>query len=61
MPTWRWGLEGAAGVRLVWVIDPKKGEAAIYRSLTDVRKLKPTDSLDGEDVLPGFRCSLAES
>jgi Uma2 family endonuclease len=49
-----------AGVRLVWVIDPKRGEAASYRSMTDVRRLKPTDSLDGEDVLPGFRCSLAE-
>jgi Uma2 family endonuclease len=49
-----------AGVRLVWVIDPKAGRAAIYRSLTDVRDLKPADSLDGEDVLPGFRCGLAE-
>jgi Uma2 family endonuclease len=48
------------GVRLVWMIDPKKGETAIYRSLTDVRKLKPTDSLEGEDVLPGFRCALTE-
>ncbi len=49
-----------AGVRLVWVIDPRKRTAAIYRSLTDVRKLGPDDSLDGEDVVPGFRCPLAE-
>lgn len=49
-----------AGVRLIWVIDPKAGRAAIYRSLTDVRELKGADSLDGEDVLPGFRCSLSE-
>lgn len=49
-----------AGVRMVWVIDPKAGRAAVYRSLTDVRELKAADSLDGEDVLPGFRCSLAE-
>ena len=49
-----------AGVRLVWVIDPKAGRAVVYRSLTDVRDLKADDSLDGEDVLPGFRCSLAE-
>jgi len=49
-----------AGVRLVWVIDPKAGRAVVYRSLTDVRELKDTDDLDGEDVLPGFRCSLAE-
>jgi Uma2 family endonuclease len=49
-----------AGVRLVWVIDPKAGRAVIYRSLTDVRELKGTEDLDGEDVLPGFRCSLGE-
>jgi hypothetical protein len=44
----------------VWVIDPKAGGAVVYRSLTDVRELKAGDDLDGEDVLPGFRCSLAE-
>lgn len=49
-----------AGVRLVWVIDPKAGRAAVYRSLTDVRELKGAEILDGEDVLPGFRCSVAE-
>ena len=49
-----------AGVRLVWVIDPKASRAVVYRSVTVVRELKGTDHLDGEDVLPGFRCSLAE-
>jgi Uma2 family endonuclease len=49
-----------AGVRLVWAIDPKASRAVVYRSLTDVRELKAADDLDGEDVLPGFRCSLAE-
>jgi len=49
-----------AGVRLVWVIDPKQRTAAIHRSLTEVRKLGPDDSLDGEDVAPGFGCRLAE-
>jgi hypothetical protein len=28
-----------AGVRLVWVIDPKKERAVVYRSLSDVREL----------------------
>jgi Uma2 family endonuclease len=50
-----------AGVRLVWVIDPKRRTAAVYRSLTDVRRLGPDDLLDGEDVLPGFQCRLAEA
>ncbi|HET7294201.1 MAG TPA: Uma2 family endonuclease [Vicinamibacteria bacterium] len=49
-----------AGVRLVWVVDPQGGSAAVYRSLTDVRELKGGGSLDGEDVLPGFRCSLGD-
>jgi len=49
-----------AGVPLVWVIDPKRRTAAVYRSLTDVRTLGPDDALDGEDVVPGFRCALAE-
>lgn len=49
-----------AGVRLVWVIDPASRSATRYRSLTDVRVLTADDELDGEDVLPGFCCRLAE-
>jgi Uma2 family endonuclease len=50
----------SAGVRLVWVIDPRASRAASYRSLTDVREIGPDGTLDGEDVLPGFRCRLAD-
>ena len=49
-----------AGVRMVWVIDPSKGVATVHRSLTNVRTLERSASLDGEDVLPGFSCRLAE-
>ena len=49
-----------AGTRLVWVIDPEKRTAAAYRSLTDVRVLGETDTLDGEDVVPGFSCPLKD-
>jgi Uma2 family endonuclease len=49
-----------AGVRLVWVIDPGARTAAVYRSLTDVRQLGLEGVLDGEDVLPGFACPLAD-
>jgi Uma2 family endonuclease len=49
-----------AGVPLVWVIDPKRRTAAVYRSLTGVRTVGPGDTLEGEDVVPGFRCALAE-
>ena len=49
-----------AGVRLVWVIDPVARRAAAYRSLTDVRHVDGAGTLEGEDVVPGFRCTLAE-
>jgi Uma2 family endonuclease len=49
-----------AGTRLVWVLDPEPRTAAAYRSLTDIRRLGPSDSLEGEDVLPGFACALAD-
>ena len=32
----------------------------MYRSLTDVRTIGESDVLDGEDVVPGFRCALSE-
>lgn len=34
--------------------------ATAYRGLTAVRVLDETGELDGEDVLPGFRCRLAD-
>ena len=48
------------GSRLVWVLDYRKRTAAVYRSLTDVRHPGENDDLDGEDVIPGFSCPLAE-
>ena len=50
----------ASGVRLVWVIDPRARRAAVHRSLTAVRELAESDTLDGEDVVPGFTCRLAD-
>ena len=47
-----------AGVRLIWVIDPRQRRAVVYRSLSEVRELAEDDALEGEDVLPGFRCVL---
>lgn len=49
-----------AGVRLVWVIDPRKRTAAAYTA-PDAATAVPTDgTLDGGDVLPGFALPLAE-
>ncbi len=49
-----------AGVRLVWVIDPRRERAVVYRSVTDVRELGRDDVIDGEDVLPGLRFVLRD-
>jgi Uma2 family endonuclease len=49
-----------AGVRLIWVIDPRHARAVVHRSLSDVRELGPDGVFDGEDVVPGFRCALGD-
>jgi Uma2 family endonuclease len=49
-----------SGARLVWVIDPATVRAAAYRSLTEGRGIDADGDLDGEDVVPGFRCALRE-
>ena len=47
-----------AGVRLVWVIDPLHQHASIYRADGTMSIAGPADDLNGEDVIPGFRCPL---
>ena len=49
-----------AGTRLVWVIDPARSEARVYRDDGDLTIIGADGSLGGERVLPGFRCTLAE-
>jgi Uma2 family endonuclease len=48
------------GVRLVWVIDPQDRVITIYRPDADSRDLRPGDTLDGEDVLPGFTVAVSD-
>jgi Uma2 family endonuclease len=50
----------AAGVELVWEIDPELETATVYTSPTDAAVLGATDILDGGTVLPGFQLSLAD-
>ena len=50
-------LEG--GARLVWVIDPERRVARVYRPDGSETHLAETGTLEGEDVLPGFSCSLS--
>jgi len=48
-----------AGARLVWVIDPERRLGRVYRADGSEHIQRETDQLLGEDVLPGFSCSLA--
>jgi Uma2 family endonuclease len=48
-----------AGARLVWVIDPERRLARVYRADGTEYILEETDQLLGEDVLTGFSCALA--
>jgi Uma2 family endonuclease len=50
----------AAGVRLVWVVDPERRTVHVYRADGTDLVLTEQDELDGEDVLPGFRLPVAQ-
>jgi Uma2 family endonuclease len=50
----------AAGVRLVWYIDPRSRTAMSFVGPEQSTVLNETDSLSGGDVLPGFQLSLRE-
>lgn len=44
----------ANGTRLAWIINPDRRLATIYRPGQDPETLVDPETLDGEDVLPGF-------
>jgi Uma2 family endonuclease len=51
----------AAGVALVWIINPDTRTVLVYREEGNtVAFLHENDELTGESVLPGFRCRVAE-
>lgn len=50
----------AAGIRLVWVINPQLRTVEIHRPGGKITKLYANDELTGEDVIPGFRCHVAD-
>ena len=49
-----------AGVRLLWVIDPASRQVHVHRADGTATRLVDADSVDGEDVIPGFTCPLGE-
>jgi Uma2 family endonuclease len=49
-----------AGVTLVWVANPDTRDLLVYRSDRPGTHLRSSDILEGDDVLPGFQCLVAE-
>jgi Uma2 family endonuclease len=49
----------AAGVSLVWIINPKHRAVTIHRANVEPVVLTESDTLNGENVVPGFECSIA--
>jgi Uma2 family endonuclease len=48
------------GAHLVGVIHPKEHYVLVYRSSQPSHLLKSTDSLDGDEVIPGFTFQVAD-
>ena len=50
----------AAGVRLVWVVNPPVRQVRVHRGDGTVGMVKEDEQLSGEDVVPGFVCRVGE-
>ena len=49
-----------AGTKLVWVANPHRRTVTIHRPGAQPVMLRETDTLTGDDVVPGFACPVAE-
>lgn len=49
-----------AGCRMVWVVNPRRETVEVYRSNEDFTLLRGTDTLDGSDIVEGFRCQVQD-
>jgi Uma2 family endonuclease len=48
-----------AKIPLIWIIDPEVCFVHVYRTGGSVSLLRERDELNGENVLPGFRCPVS--
>jgi Uma2 family endonuclease len=48
------------GTRVVWVLDPDARNVILYRAGKEDQLVEEPEELTCEDVLPGFRCKVAE-
>ena len=49
-----------SGAKMVWVVNPKWRSVTVYRSAAEIKTLTENEELDGEDVVPGFRCRVGD-
>jgi Uma2 family endonuclease len=49
-----------AGVKLVWLVDPKKKTVRVYTAVDQFVQLNEGQTLDGGEVLPGFSMPITE-
>jgi Uma2 family endonuclease len=49
-----------AGIAMVWVVDAESRNVTVYRAGREPRVLEENEVLDGEEVLPGFTCAVAD-
>ena len=49
----------AAGIPLIWIVFPETFTVQVHRRDGSGQLLRIGDMLNGEDVLPGFRCEVA--
>jgi Uma2 family endonuclease len=51
----------AAGVKLVWVVSPNTRTVRVHRPGSGtIRSLSESETITGEDFLPGFECRVGE-
>lgn len=50
----------AAGTRLIWVVNPRRRTVTVHRPGANPVVLHDSEDVDGLDVVPGFRCPVAE-
>jgi Uma2 family endonuclease len=48
------------GTRLAWIVDPRMSKVHVYHGSVADKVLAATDVLEGEDIVLGFRLSLAD-
>src|SRR5947209_19189568 len=50
----------AHGARMVWVVNPKQRTVSVYRPGAGVAVLTASDTINGQELVPGFRCDVKE-